>query len=359
MAPSGRIALLICLSIGASAAETTVWRLGAIDSSAHEFAAAPNESAALPVVVRMGQGNEEKQWPGFQPGSANGRTGAKPYPYAIVFNLDRAPAGVFLLDLALLYRQPRTPAIQVEVNGRRGTYFFDPRISGELGGENDQFNAIVSTARRKVEIPARFFQQGENRITLTAIDEPAAVTSSSSVAGQGDSGVFYDALSLTNDPSAAPAQQLEAAFEPTIFYAADGSEECRVTLRYPSGWPGGEVRIEAGPYASTLPAPGGDLGEARFTVSIPESAGPHVARVEVRSRGQSRPQFFSLPFTPGRKWKLYYAPHEHLDIGYTDYRAKVAEVFGANIDRLLDAFAADPTYRFNFDASWVVKEWLA
>jgi hypothetical protein len=56
---------------------------------------------------------------------------------------------------------------------------------------------------------------------------------------------------------------------------------------------------------------------------------------------------------------VFYAPHQHLDIGYTDYQAKVAEVHSRNLDHLLDVLPAHPDYRFNIDGSWVLQEWLA
>ena len=342
------------------AAETLLWQLGKPDYSAHEFGAAPNRNTPLPVVVQIGAaGSPEKQLPGYQPGSSNGRTGAKPYPYTLVFNLAGPPRGAFYLDLTLLYRQPRVPSLQVEWNGKRGMYFFNPELGAQLGGENDQFNPIHSVAHRKLEFPASLFRAGENRLTLTAIDDPAIASPGSTVGGEGDSGIFYDTLALSNDPAAAPAGRTEFAFEPTIFFTKAGQEECSLTGRFPVGWQGADVRLRIGEFSASIAAAAVDFGETRYRLPIPDRPGPQSARIEWTGKGQPRADSQTIAFTPARKWKIYYAPHEHLDIGYTDYRPKVAEVFAQNMDTLLDALPSDPSYRFNIDGSWIVEEWLA
>ena len=62
---------------------------------------------------------------------------------------------------------------------------------------------------------------------------------------------------------------------------------------------------------------------------------------------------------PQRKWTAYVVPHAHLDIGFTDYQGKVAEIHNRNIDKLLDEIDAHPEMRFSLDGSWIVREYLA
>jgi hypothetical protein len=348
-------ACLLLVSAALPAAENVVWRLGVPDVSSHEFGPAPGAGTRLPVVVQAAQADAAKAWPAYQPGTANARAGGKPYPFTLVFPLAAAPRGTFTLDLYLLFRQPRVPALDVEVNGRTGRFYFDPELGRELGGGLDEFNPIHSVAHRRLELPASLFQQGENRLTLTAVDEPAVLSRGVAVAGDGDSGLSYDALALLNDPAAAPAAA-SFAFEPTIFFVngpAGLQEECRLTARFPAGTEAGQLRVRAGDFSTTVAVAAAPFGEARYTLMLPDRPGARTAEIEFRGAHAS------LAFTAARKWKLHYTPHEHVDIGFTDYRAKVAEVFSQNTDRLLDTLDADPSYRHNFDGSWMLEGWLA
>ncbi len=65
-----------------------------------------------------------------------------------------------------------------------------------------------------------------------------------------------------------------------------------------------------------------------------------------------------MDFAPSRKWKVFYGPSVHQDIGYTDYQAKVAEIHARNVDRLLEVYRRHPDYRYNLDGSWLVEQWL-
>ncbi|HEX5484136.1 MAG TPA: glycosyl hydrolase-related protein, partial [Terriglobia bacterium] len=62
---------------------------------------------------------------------------------------------------------------------------------------------------------------------------------------------------------------------------------------------------------------------------------------------------------PERKWTLYLVPHEHLDVGFTDYRGKVAEVHDRNVDTLLQILKAHPEMRWSLDGTWIVQHYLA
>jgi len=342
--------------------------MGETDHSDHEFVVSPSADTSLPVVVRVGAGGEEKQWIKFHPGSANEAMGARPYPYTLLFNLVEPPRGTFYLNLSLLFRHPRIPLMQLEVNGHRGIYYLSPKVSFELGDEADAFNPIHSEQQRRIPLPARFFRAGENRVTITCLDEPATVMRHLTAGGPGDSGLYYDALSLSQDPETALSDQLEISFAPTIFFRKSGTgleEECRLTVRYPEGWRGAKVRIVLQTFSTQIEATKkAEFGEARQAIYVPDGVRLGQARIEFSNtwapgrKGSSR-QSFTADFTPRRKWKIYFAPNEHLDVGYTDYQAKVAEVHSRNLDRLLEVFASHPRYRFNIDGSWVVEQWLA
>jgi len=68
---------------------------------------------------------------------------------------------------------------------------------------------------------------------------------------------------------------------------------------------------------------------------------------------------FEVKFAPARKWTIDFVPHAHLDIGYTDFQPKVAEVHSRNIDKLLTYLPAHPGMHFSLDGSWIVQKYLA
>jgi alpha-mannosidase len=51
-------------------------------------------------------------------------------------------------------------------------------------------------------------------------------------------------------------------------------------------------------------------------------------------------------------------PHIHLDIGFTDYQAKVAEVHNRNLDKLQQAIRDSPEMRFSMDGFWIAQQYL-
>ncbi|MBO0885570.1 MAG: hypothetical protein J2P17_35605, partial [Mycobacterium sp.] len=65
-----------------------------------------------------------------------------------------------------------------------------------------------------------------------------------------------------------------------------------------------------------------------------------------------------MTIQPARKWTIHLIPHVHLDIGYTDYQAKVAELHNRNLDRALAALRANPQFAFSVDGSFVLKQYL-
>lgn len=345
-----------------------MWSLGQEDRSDHEFGAAPAPQSAKPeVVLRLRSVSQEHQWPKFHPGSGNGAFGGRTWRYALLFDLPSLGAsGVFYLDLSLLFRQPRVPALDLEVNGHHGRYYFDPDPMFELGAVEDEFNVIRSAQHRRIALPAALFKSGENVIALTAVDDPFVVVHNRTVGGNGDSGFFYDALSLSYDPAGAAPQKLEASIQPTVFFPKSGKrvqEQCYLQVRYPVVWPGGRAKVSIGSFNTVLrAAPPAEFGEARYPFLVPGDLPAGKATIEFAAASGAvltpPASTCETQFTPAKKWKIFYAPNEHLDIGYTDYRAKVAEVHARCMDQLLKTLAAHPSFRFNLDGSWIPDMWL-
>ena len=70
-------------------------------------------------------------------------------------------------------------------------------------------------------------------------------------------------------------------------------------------------------------------------------------------------QRFPCTVSPAKKWLLYVVPHEHLDVGYSDFQAKVSEVQSRAIDEAMEMIQTHPEFRYSPDGYWCVEEFLA
>jgi len=338
---------------GTRAAENTVWQIGKFDQSSYEFKGRFKYwDPQFQAIYTVGQSDPAKDWPAQQAGSENKGAGQRPHPYTIVFNLPSKPRGTYRLLISTITLHSRTPNLKVEVNGKSGLFYLDRKVS-TYAGDSGFDSPIYSTARLQITLPTSALRSGENRLALTAMDDPAD--------GSGDSWIAYDALSLTNDAAARPSRVASAQVTPTVFYVSKGNrlaELVRVTVTLPDKVNKGRVELAVG--ATRLQdalSPQPDFGEQRFTFDVPQFPSGASAQVKLRVNGKS--QTVAATLTPARQWTLYVVPHAHLDVGFTDYQSKVAEVQDRNIDKLLDEIQEYPEMRFCLDGSWIVRNYLA
>ena len=97
----------------------------------------------------------------------------------------------------------------------------------------------------------------------------------------------------------------------------------------------------------------GDFGDSCSSVEVPEWTGTIAAEIE---GGRERR---SITLQAQKKWTMDIVPSEHLDIGFTDYRAKVAELQSQSIDSVLDVLAKHPEFHWTMDGSWIAQQYLA
>ena len=65
-----------------------------------------------------------------------------------------------------------------------------------------------------------------------------------------------------------------------------------------------------------------------------------------------------MTLTPAKKWKLLIVSHEHIDVGYTDYQPKVAEIQSRVLDEAMEMIREHPDYRYSVDGYWVIQQFL-
>jgi alpha-mannosidase len=354
------LAMACCAWIGTSslpAAQTTLWQIGKFDGSSREFNdRAPFRNPHYNPVFIVGKSATD-EWPAFQPGSDNDEAGGRPHPYTIRFRLSSRPQGTYRLIISALLYASRVPHLRVSINGKSGVFYFDRKLTYS-SGEPAFWSPIDAADEITIMVPSWALREGDNDLVLTAVDNPKD--------GPGDSFLAYDAVRLTQDPAAKPNLTPRLAVTPTIFYVRQGGgasnapllEIVRVTVTLGNKARTGEVRLRLnrGTYHSVLSTEP-DFGQERFEFQIPEMSGVTPAEIDLRFNGKTLRKQFSL--IPERKWVLYLAPHEHLDVGYTDYRGKVAEIHDRNVDKLVDLIIRRREMRWNLDGSWIVRNYLA
>ena len=343
-------------------ASQKVWQVGAFDESSREFKAAGIDysNPAQDPVFTVGKSDPAREWNSYQPGSGNGKAGFRPHPFTIKFDLPSAPQGVFSLKVGLLAYMARTPRLQMEINGHRGLFYLHPKLNYTGGDKNSVFIPIYSYGTIDAEFPSQFLVQGTNRLVLTAIDEPAQRDDSQSN-GLGNSGLIYDALELDNNPAAKyAANRLTADVVPTIFYKSQNGhllELIDVFLRAGGRLAQGEVTLamEKEKYSQKLESDR-EFGEYRVELEVPEFNQPAKSELTVKSPGHA--SRFSVDLVPGKKWNLFVVPNEHLDIGYSDYPTKVAEIQSRAIDEAIEMIGKNPDFRYSPDAYWSVEQFM-
>jgi hypothetical protein len=327
-----------------------VWQIGEFNHSSIEF----NHNVdfgnpKLNVIYTVGA-SHASDWPAYQPVSGSPDVHGRAIPFTIVFYMRQHPHGNYLLTIGLVLNGHRHADLLVTVNGKKGFYYVHRKVS-YYPGDGGFDSPIYGEARLEIALPRSLLRKGENTLTLTALDAPGVTP--------GGSGVVYDALQLSqprhlkNGPS--------MSVRPTVFYVEKNNqlfEQTDVTATLPGKVRNGSVELFVGQkhFQAALSSEN-DFGQQRFSFDVPAISAPAAAQAILRVNGGTRR--FELKFTPLRKWTIDFVPHAHLDIGYTDFQPKVAEVHSRNIDKLLTYLPKHPNMHFSLDGSWIVQKYLA
>ncbi len=330
---------------GSPADQQVVWQIGNFDHSSAEFHGQEGNDTA---IVDVSAPDAAAHWPASQAGSRNAKAGSRPHPRLVRFRLNSAPAGMYALELSVLTGNPRVPRLELELNGslggaylnRRLTYFAEGRMDSPINGE----------AHELIPIEASLLREGQNELRITAVDDSADET--------GDSSVEWDALRLLRyeEPADSAAQ---TTIDPTYFYVRDNGAskeivDVTVTLQRPVAEGSLLLKLNGAEFPAKLA--GGRFGEQRFEFAVPEFANGAPARLAITLGGKT--VVTEKAVTPRRKFTVMMVPHNHLDIGFTDYQPKIEELQNRNFDRLLEEMRAEQNLRFSVDGAWVVEQYL-
>ncbi len=347
----------------AAAASQVVWKIGKFDKSSVEFTMqlppAPKPGIApakADLVYTVGKSKAETDWPAMQAGSSIGQAGFRPHPYAIKFDLPSAPRGLYTLKVGLLVESPRVSRLEVEINGHRALYFQHPLLDYSGGDTVSVFLPNYSYNTITAELPTQFLRQGSNELVLKANDHPADRDDFTL------SGLVYDALELDQDAEAKfSPNDLSVQTVPTIFYTQKDNalnELVDVYVHHNSPCSGGQVDLTLGKgeYSAKLDS-GWDFGEQMVEFAVAEFPAGSKGEIAVNLGGHA----LRIPVTlePAKKWNFFLVPHSHLDVGYTDYQAKVAEAQSRTLDEAMELVRDHPEFRFSVDGFWCVRQFLA
>jgi hypothetical protein len=351
------IILSLALCVCASAQVRTVWKIGAFDNSSEELGPASGAARVFDVAT-----NRATDWPGTQQAVVPAKADAGA-AHRIRFDLAEAPRGAYRLRLGLIYKTARAPVVRAEVNGRRGL-FYQPLETYKEGNSEGAILPQYSIGALDIDVPAEFLRQGPNEITLLAVTDPLS-TALPGGETTDHAVLIYDAIEFSQDAGArvqpGVAVVTGAAVTPTVFYRREGGglrEVVSVLVRWRGLAPDGSVTLRLPGWSETqaLAAAGREFGEQRLEFSAPEFAAGAAAEVTVRAGG--RDYKFKQTVSPARKWTVYMVPHEHLDVGYSDFQTKLAELHSRIINEALDLNGAHPEFRFTLDGYWQARHFL-
>jgi len=119
----------------------------------------------------------------------------------------------------------------------------------------------------------------------------------------------------------------------------------------------GRVILAVGTFKSTQEFnPDRDFGQEKLEFEVPEGETSGEGEVVLSMNGRSRPVPFQL--LPTKKWNVFVVPHQHLDIGYSDYQAKTYEVQSRALDQAIETIGKHPSFRYSLDGYWVADQFL-
>jgi alpha-mannosidase len=360
------VVLATCLvrqhAVAASSETKLLWRIGEFNFSSGEFRSQDIDytNPKSDPIYEVGKSTNQ-DWLRFQPGPANGMTGGRLHPFTVRFTLSDPPRGLYRLRLAALYETPRLSHLRLQINGHAGLFYFHPKLDYSAGDWEGTFVPQTSTDSKLVAIPAEWMKQGINELVLTALDEPGERQDTLGAIAPGHTGIIYDALELTQQPTERyNAASFAADVDPTIFYQKEDSlnEVVDVFATFGHIPSSGKVEFSLGSNTWTQTVPGSEeFGEKKFEFLVPEWTGKTLATITFQADGAKRS--VTAQASPGKKWTVFIIPHEHLDVGFTDYAAKVAELHSQSIDDVMNIMRSVPGFRWTLDGSWVADQYLA
>jgi hypothetical protein len=335
--------------------KSKIFQIGKFDRSSSEFA---NGVPARNADFIVSKSDPAKDWFSFQPVMLKSVHGTPQLqdasaPRAISFELQESPADSYRLHVALLIETASVPALKVGINGKMGMFYLHPTLDYSNGDQGDSFNPAYSSADVVFDFPGSYLHGGVNRITLQMVEEAEEAVP--------DAGVNYDGVELDRVPRNPGTYDFSAQLEPTIFFHRQNGELMETVeafIRcYDAMKPGIKVDLVMGQRSYHADLHGGyDFGEERVRFQVHGFEQKTEAQLTVETGGGK--QQFKQTIDPEKKWTVFLVPEIHVDIGYSDYQAKVAAIQSRTISEAMEMTAKHPDFRFSLDGEWDLEQFL-
>ena len=329
------------------ASSDTLWHIGKRDNSAAEFAQEWfSHGPRRPVIYRVGISQPSRDWPAVQPSDYDPVGGYHDVPFTVLFRLNKEPRGTYVLRVHTFFNCLYYPDLEVEINGHKGVYFFEPKpipVSSpywKLSG-ND---LILATDNLEATIPASFLKRGENRLILVA---------------KNGMHLQYDEVEFVRSQQRLPV--VEVRLTPTIFYRSTTGTpevvELSIRTRQILGPVTAELHLGSFTASQTANVDGQEFGDLRLDFDVPLSVETQSAHISVRV-GSTHSEI-TVPFTPAKKWLVYGAASIHDDVGYRETQPRTQEWQDKMIDDAITIQKQYPWYKYNVEASWAASDYLS
>lgn len=312
-------------------------------------------------------GARGQRWPLFQPSEADPAAGYEAQRRVVLFELPGEPEEHYLLSLGYLSIAPRLGYLELSVNGVDGRAYLRPEPSDSTQLHAALHTAINAEGRLELSLPGELLRAGENRLELVCRDggEVLRVQNREAVKRldrmANGAGLIYRNLSLWRVEQ---AKGVKLELRPTVFYCRrnDGDLVCACDLYL-------ELDGPTDPATLTLELEGGGRQEA-LSWALPGVAFGHLhrrfelwdgegeLRYCLRGRLNGAERAWRGSFRRRRRWKVFVAPHAHVDIGYTHRAPEVAERHAYTLDRALLLFEREPALSYHLDAAWALEHYL-
>lgn len=326
-----RIAVLLgfCLTAALTQAQT-IWTMGQTDDLSAEFAPGSRDQAKFNIE----KGVLSRDFPGNQ---AAGRS------YSLTFSAKPNPGEIYDLVIDFIFHSASPNQMQIELNGRRGIFPILQTAKGNAATKREENEMLLTRGRLIASLRPEWFANN-NTLTLTPI---------------GIGSLHYDSLKLERRTNGEPADLLR--LEPTIFFTKTNGtpcERCELMIPFGEHFSSAMASVELGgkKFEKTLVNCDYDFGVLTEPFDIPASIKPGDAHISVTLDNAQHST--TCAFKPAKQWKVFICPKVHNDVGYTDLQPHVNELDNRNTDTVLDVLAQHPEYKFNFETSWLVDNYL-
>ncbi|MBN1294555.1 MAG: glycoside hydrolase [Candidatus Latescibacteria bacterium] len=328
-----------------------LWEIGKHDNQTREFALGPDRynDFSEDAFFVVGKSYPKTDWPYVQPGPSDAWAGGKEHVFTILFGLqDDIPEGILQLTVDLINtHHSAPPVLTIDLNG----YSFSVQVPH--GGSDASLEGHPEAGKEfrfSCTFPSGICKKGINTMIIK---------------NTSGSWIIYDRIGLEAPLTAKLADVPDAVVQsinaPQVLLEKNGSLHRPITLK---------VLNTVNDHEATVLFNGVEItsqtlcrGNNTIEVYQPAQDTETLLNIEVKA-GEKTIARYDKNLKPVRKWSVYFLPHSHVDIGYTQLQSDVERVQWKNIEdgiELAEKTANYPVgaqFKWNTEVLWAVDSYL-